>query len=192
MLKCDNLDVFFSSGAYFSPLGASAQRDLLTTARETPLFKGYLGRLPLVRTGRPDWSIFKECSPFNQHCPARSVYFYIACIAVMGFERKLSKESYFIFKMAGPTAQFGLLVSALSFSVTLLASHRFLFRVVFFFFFPPTLPVFLFVLGTGKVTERFISFDVPVLSRVFGCGNKLLSWPKTNCCLYVVDRAIVL
>ena len=32
---------------------------------------------------------------------------------------------------------------------------------------------------------RFISFDVPVLSRVFGCGNKLLSWPKTNCVVYV-------
>ena len=31
----------------------------------------------------------------------------------MGFERKISKEAYFIFKMTGPTGQFGLLVSAL-------------------------------------------------------------------------------
>ena len=41
-------------------------------------------------------------------------------------------------------------------------------------------PCFPFVLGTGKVVERFISFDVPVLSCVFGYGNKLLSWPNTN------------
>ena len=35
------------------------------------------------------------------------------------------------------------------------------------------------------VAERFISFDFPwFIFRVFGCGNKLLSWPKTNC---VVD-----
>ena len=34
------------------------------------------------------------------------------------------------------------------------------------------------------MAERFISFDVTVVCRVFGCGNKLLSWPKTNC---VVD-----
>ena len=72
-----------------------------------------LGRLPLVRIGRPDRSICKENSTFNQHCPTRSVYFYIVCIAVMVFERKLSKEAYFIFKMTGPTGQFGLLVSAL-------------------------------------------------------------------------------
>ena len=45
-----------------------------------------LGRLPLVRTGRPDRSICKENSTFNQNCPARSFYFYIAwCIAVMSF-----------------------------------------------------------------------------------------------------------
>ena len=73
-----------------------------------------LGRLPLVRTGRPDQSICKENSTFNQNCPARSVYFYIVCIAVMRVERKLSKEAYFIFKMTAPTGQFGLLVSALS------------------------------------------------------------------------------
>ena len=30
----------------------------------------------------------------------------------MGFERKLKTEAYFIFKMTGPTGQFGLLVSA--------------------------------------------------------------------------------
>ena len=71
-----------------------------------------LGRLPLVRTGRPDQSICKENSTFNQNCPARSFYFYIVCIAVMSFERKLSKEAYFIFKMTAPTGQFGLLVSA--------------------------------------------------------------------------------
>ena len=65
-------------------------------------------------TGWPYQSICKENSTFNQHCPARSVYFYIACIAVMGFERKLSKEAYFIFKMTDPTSQFGLLVSTLS------------------------------------------------------------------------------
>ena len=41
-------------------------------------------------------------------------------------------------------------------------------------------PCFPFVLGTGQVVERFISFDVPVLSHVFGYGNKLLTWPKTN------------
>ena len=74
----------------------------------------YLGRLPLVRTGRPDLSICKENSTFNQSCPARSFYFYIVCIAVMSFERKLSKEAYFIFKMTALTSQFGLLVSALS------------------------------------------------------------------------------
>lgn len=29
--------------------------------------------------------------------------------------------------------------------------------------------------------ERFISFDFPLfIFRVFGCGNKLLPWPKTN------------
>ena len=33
----------------------------------------------------------------------------------MVFERKLKKEAYFIFKMTGPTGQFGLLVSALRF-----------------------------------------------------------------------------
>ena len=32
----------------------------------------------------------------------------------MSFERKLSKEAYFIFKMTASTAQFGLLVSALT------------------------------------------------------------------------------
>ena len=77
-------------------------------------FDGNLGRLPLVRTGRPDQSICKENSTFNQNCPARSFYFYIVCIAVMSFERKLSKEAYFIFKMTASTAQFGLLVSTLS------------------------------------------------------------------------------
>ena len=70
------------------------------------------GRLPLVRTGQPDQSISKENCTFNQSCPARSFYFYIVCIAVMSFERKLSKEAYFIFKMTAPTGQFGLLVSA--------------------------------------------------------------------------------
>ena len=70
-------------------------------------------RLPLVRIGQPDQSICKENSTLNQHCSARSVYFYIVCIAVMGFGWKLSKESCFIFKMTGTTGQFGLLVSAL-------------------------------------------------------------------------------
>ena len=56
----------------------------------------------------------QETSTFNQNCPARSAYFYIVCIAVMSFERKLSKEAYFIFKMTGSTGQFGLLVSALN------------------------------------------------------------------------------
>ena len=32
----------------------------------------------------------------------------------MSFERKLSKEAYFIFKMTAPTGQFRLLVSAQS------------------------------------------------------------------------------
>ena len=35
----------------------------------------------------------------------------------MGFERKLKKVAYFIFKMTGPTGQFGLLVSALSYAI---------------------------------------------------------------------------
>ena len=70
-----------------------------------------------------------------------------------------------------------------NFSITLVAVTSFstLCR-----FFPTHPPCFLFVLGTGKVSERFISFDVPVLSRVFGCGNKLFSWPKTNCVVYVL------
>ena len=71
-----------------------------------------LGCLPLVRTGRPDQSICKENSTFNQNFPARSFYFYIVYIAVMIFDRKLPKEAYFIFKMTAPTGQFGLLVSA--------------------------------------------------------------------------------
>ena len=52
-------------------------------------------------------------STFNQHCPTRPVYFDIICIAVMGFVRELSKETYFIFKMTAPTGQFGLLVSVI-------------------------------------------------------------------------------
>ena len=41
------------------------------------------------------------------------------------------------------------------------------------------------VFGRVVVAERFITFDFPCfIFRVFGCGNKLLSWPKTNC---VVD-----
>ena len=90
-------------------------KQLLPRAFHDLLVKSDIGRLPLVRTGRPDQSICKEKSTFNQNCPARSFYFYIVCIAVMSFERKLSKEAYFIFKMTAPTGQFGLLVSAHSY-----------------------------------------------------------------------------
>ena len=58
-----------------------------------------LGRLPLVRSGRPDQSICKENSTFNQNCPARSFYFYIVCIAVMSFECGNHKRAVHTFTM---------------------------------------------------------------------------------------------
>ena len=55
--------------------------------------------------------------------------------------------------------------------------------------FSPTHPpcFCLYFLATGWVAERFISFDVLwFIFRVFGSGNKLLSWPKTNCVVNVL------
>ena len=106
--------IFLSLYYLFSSYDNNTNKNMKFKIKTTMEIPWNLGRLPLVRTGRPDQSICKENSTFNQHCPARSVYFYIVCIAVMRVERKLSKEAYFIFKMTGPTGQFGLLVSALS------------------------------------------------------------------------------
>ena len=65
------------------------------------------GRLPLVRTGRPDQSICKEDSTIKKNCLKRSVYFDVVCIAGMLFKQHFpEKEAYFIFKMAGLAGQF--------------------------------------------------------------------------------------
>ena len=54
----------------------------------------------------------------------------------MSFERKLSKEAYFIFKMTAPTGQFGLLVSALSWHISLnFVEHMGVFLCQYLFFF---------------------------------------------------------
>lgn len=67
----------------------------------------------------------------------------------------------------------------ISVSILLEAATVFFFlpRVVFL---PPTLPVSGFL--TNRVFGTEVSLHVPLfIFCVLGCGNKLLSWPKTNC-----------
>ena len=66
------------------------------------------GRIPFVRTGLPDQSSCprRENSTINQDYPAISVYFKMACTAVMVLSKVSKKDIYFIFKKIGPTGQF--------------------------------------------------------------------------------------
>ena len=65
------------------------------------LFSLLLGRLPFVRTDRPDHSRRNDNFPFNQNSPARSVKSWIVCTKEMIFQQKLLKKAYFIFKLTG-------------------------------------------------------------------------------------------
>ena len=61
-----------------------------------------LGRLPFVRSDRPDHSRGSDNFPFNQNSTARSVKFWIVCTKEMVFRQKLLLgKSHFIFKLTG-------------------------------------------------------------------------------------------
>ena len=72
--------------------------DFRNTAILSPQIKSILGRLLLVRTGRPDQFFCEENFTTNKNCPAKSVYFYTVRIALIGFIAKTLGRGSFCFK----------------------------------------------------------------------------------------------
>ena len=83
-------------------LAASAMKGSLTCLKKY-LTRGAYHKSELASHTSP--SVKSIPINFNQNCQARSVYFYIDCIALMGFSEN-SRKKPLIFKMTDPAGEF--------------------------------------------------------------------------------------